>query len=110
MPTVSIDITDKYLNLFEEFKNDDSVRNPLNPGQIYALEDINLEIDATANVTIAGNKVDVEVKYQASYEYRDYISETVDILKDLFKMYTDQIAELRGFDADSLIDEAFASL
>ena len=110
MPTFSIDITDKYLNLFEEFKKDDGIRNPLNPGQIWALENIDLSAKAIADVEISGTNIIIKVNWTARYEYRDYISETVDILQETFELYSQQISSLRGSDSEGLIDEAFASL
>jgi hypothetical protein len=110
MPTFSKDISDKYLNLFDEFIHDSSVQSPLNPGQVYALENMEVDLEAIITIEIAGPKIDAEVSFKAAYRYEDYISETVDILQETFEAYTQQIANLKGFDAESLIDEAFRSL
>ena len=110
MPSFSIDISDKYLNLFNSFVDEASNSGNLNPGQIVSLNNIKPDISAIATVNIEGTKISINLDIQFEFTRPDYLSEIGDLLLQTVDMFSDQIIKFRGTDSEELVDQAFASL
>lgn len=111
MPTVNIDVSDQFANLYDNFIKEVNFVGNLNPGQIAKLNSLTPTITATAQVRIAGRNVDVTVTVNVDFgSYPEYISETVGKISETFNLYSAKLESGRGWDAGEIIKEAFAEL
>lgn len=111
MPTVNIDVTDQFANLYDNFIKQANWGGDLNPGQIATLNNLEPTITATAQVRIAGLDVDVTVDVDVDFgSYPEYVSQTVDKISQTFDLYSAKLESGRGWDAGEIIKEAFAEL
>lgn len=111
MPTVEIDVTRQYENLYDQAIKRANFSGGLNPGQIATLNNLQPSITATAVVYIAGREVEVTMEVDIDFgDVPEYISETVDSIHEVIELYSGKLESGRGFDSSSIIREAFANL